>query len=67
MERFLVEAEERGNAFFFTLLEKQNLRMKGIFERHVVCILYLFAIRYSIFASFAERADQIGRGHEIDE
>lgn len=38
LERFLVEAEERGNAFFLGLLEKQHLRMKSLFERNVVSI-----------------------------
>ena len=36
LERFLTEAEERGNAFFMTLLEKQHTRLKGLFERRVV-------------------------------
>ena len=36
LERFLTEAEERGNAFFLGLLEKQHVRLKGLFERQVV-------------------------------
>jgi hypothetical protein len=35
LERFLIEAEERGNAFLYSLLEKQHLRLKGVFERHI--------------------------------
>lgn len=35
LERFIVDAEEKGNGFFFDLLAKQNLRLKGLFERHV--------------------------------
>ncbi len=37
LERFLNDAEERGNAFFIGLLEKQHARLKGLFERRVVC------------------------------
>ena len=36
MEVGLAEAEERGNAFFLGLLEKQHVRMKGLFDRQVV-------------------------------
>lgn len=36
LERYLADAEERGNAFFLNLLEKQHTRLKGLFERHVV-------------------------------
>lgn len=36
LERFLIEAEERGNIFLHNLLEKQHMRLKGLFERHVV-------------------------------
>ena len=39
LERFLAEAEERGNAFFLGLLEKQHARMKSLFDRRVVCPL----------------------------
>lgn len=35
LERFLIEAEERGNIFLHNLLEKQHMRLKGLFERHV--------------------------------
>ncbi|PSR88832.1 hypothetical protein PHLCEN_2v4981 [Hermanssonia centrifuga] len=35
LERFLNDAEERGNAFFIGLLEKQHARLKGLFERRV--------------------------------
>ena len=36
LERFIGEAEERGNAFVLGLLEKQHVRLKGLFERRVV-------------------------------
>ena len=39
LEKFLAEAEERGNAFFLGLLEKQHVRMKGLFDRQVVSSL----------------------------
>ena len=39
VERFLTEAEERGNAFFLSLLEKQHVRLKGLFERQVVRLM----------------------------
>ncbi|GJE97072.1 exocyst complex component Sec3-domain-containing protein [Phanerochaete sordida] len=39
VERFLTEAEERGNAFFLGLLEKQHVRLKGLFERQVADFL----------------------------
>ncbi|KZT75048.1 hypothetical protein DAEQUDRAFT_659540 [Daedalea quercina L-15889] len=35
LERFMGEAEERGNAFVLNLLEKQHVRLKGLFERRV--------------------------------
>ncbi|KAF8140415.1 exocyst complex component Sec3-domain-containing protein [Boletus edulis] len=35
LERFLVDADERGNAFFLQILEKQHLRLKGTFDRHI--------------------------------
>lgn len=36
LEKFLTDAEERGNDFFLGLLEKQHVRMKALFERRVV-------------------------------
>lgn len=36
LERFLAEADERGNTFFVQILEKQHLRLKGVFDRHIV-------------------------------
>ena len=36
LERFLAEADERGNNFFLQILEKQHLRLKGAFDRHIV-------------------------------
>ncbi|KDR85366.1 hypothetical protein GALMADRAFT_234191 [Galerina marginata CBS 339.88] len=35
LERFLVEAEEKGNPFFLNLLEKQHSRLKIAFDRHI--------------------------------
>lgn len=36
LERFLADADERGNAFLMNVLEKQHMRLKGLFDRHVV-------------------------------
>lgn len=36
LERFLADADERGNAFLLHMLEKQHTRLKGLFDRHVV-------------------------------
>lgn len=38
LERFLVDADETGNAFMLHLLEKQRMRLKGLFDRHVVSL-----------------------------
>ncbi len=38
VEKFLADAEERGNTFFLEVLEKQHSRMKGLYERRVVRI-----------------------------
>ncbi|EMD41929.1 hypothetical protein CERSUDRAFT_79548 [Gelatoporia subvermispora B] len=35
LEKFLAEAEERGNAFLISVLEKQHMRLKSLFERRV--------------------------------
>ncbi|EPT01488.1 hypothetical protein FOMPIDRAFT_1120199 [Fomitopsis schrenkii] len=35
LERFIGEAEERGSTFVLSLLEKQHVRLKGLFERRV--------------------------------
>ncbi|KAI6153692.1 exocyst complex component Sec3-domain-containing protein [Pisolithus tinctorius] len=35
LERFLDEAGESDNAFFLQMLDKQHLRLKGTFDRHV--------------------------------
>ena len=39
LEKFQSEAEERGNAFLLTALEKHHMRLKAMFERQVVRIL----------------------------
>lgn len=36
LERFLIDAEEKGNAFVLGLLEKQHSRLKLVFDRHIV-------------------------------
>lgn len=36
LERFLADADERGNTFFLQILDKQHLRLKGAFDRHIV-------------------------------
>jgi len=41
LERFLVDADEAGNVFLLHLLEKQRMRLKGLFDRHVVSFLSL--------------------------
>ncbi|KAL4069753.1 exocyst complex component Sec3-domain-containing protein [Scleroderma yunnanense] len=35
LERFLTEAEEHGNPFLLQMLDKQHIRLKGSFDRHV--------------------------------
>ncbi|KAH9944208.1 exocyst complex component Sec3-domain-containing protein [Epithele typhae] len=35
LEKFQSEAEEKGNAFLLTVLEKQHMRLKAVFERRV--------------------------------
>jgi hypothetical protein len=37
LERFLSDADERTNAFLINVLDKQHMRLRGLFERHVVC------------------------------
>lgn len=36
LERFLADAEERGNSFLHNVLEKQHTRLKALFDRRVV-------------------------------
>ena len=36
IERFLADADERGNQFLLTVLGKQHTRLKGLYERHIV-------------------------------
>jgi hypothetical protein len=36
LERFLIDAEENGNPFVLSLLEKQHFRLKLVFDRHIV-------------------------------
>jgi len=40
LERFLLEAEEKGNPFVVNLLEKQHSRLKIVFDRHIVRSLF---------------------------
>ncbi|KAI0068299.1 exocyst complex component sec3 subunit [Artomyces pyxidatus] len=35
LERFLADADERGNAFLLNFLDKQHTRLKALFDRHV--------------------------------
>lgn len=42
LERFLLEAEEKGNPFVINLLEKQHSRLKIVFDRHIVRSLFSF-------------------------
>lgn len=35
LERFVADADERDNAFFLQMLEKQHTRLKGTFDRHI--------------------------------
>ena len=35
MERFIADADERGNAFLINALDKQHRQLKGLFDRHV--------------------------------
>lgn len=37
LERFMADAEDKGNQFLMSFLSKQHTRLKGIFDRHVVC------------------------------
>lgn len=39
LERFLGDADERGNAFLLNFLDKQHTRLKALFDRHVVSCL----------------------------
>jgi exocyst complex component 1 len=48
LERFLVDADEAGNVFLLHLLEKQRMRLKGLFDRHVVSFLSLLWSSISI-------------------
>ncbi len=40
LEKFQSEAEERGNAFLLSALDKQHMRLKAMFERQVVHPIY---------------------------
>ena len=46
LERFLVDANEAGNAFLLNLLEKQRMRLKGLFDRHVVSPLLPLSLHW---------------------
>lgn len=61
LERFLVDADERGNAFLVNLLEKQHTRLKTLFDRHIVSIAY-FLTASSTYPNSggAERANEAG-------
>lgn len=36
LEKVLVDAEERGNPFLLGMLEKQHIRLRGLFDRIIV-------------------------------
>ena len=36
VERFVADAEERGQQFMVSILSKQQQRLKGLFDRHIV-------------------------------
>ena len=65
LEKFLTDAEERGNDFFLGLLEKQHVRMKALFERRVVRSSQLSDYRSLI--SLLDRSYQVNRGHQAYE
>ncbi|KAK7064364.1 Sec3-PIP2-bind domain-containing protein [Favolaschia claudopus] len=35
VERFMADADEKGNAFLLSVLGKQHTRLKGLFDRHI--------------------------------
>ena len=39
LERFMVDADERGNTFVQGVLDKQHTRLKARFDRHVVSLV----------------------------
>ena len=43
VERFVADAEERGQQFMVSILSKQQQRLKGLFDRHVVSSSSLFS------------------------
>ena len=47
LERYMVEAEERGNPFIINLLEKQHSRLRLVFDRHVVSN-FIFSVLFSL-------------------
>ena len=67
LERYLTDAEERGNAFFLNLLEKQHTRLKGLFERRVVGSLRYHCGFTHLILLLTGRAYQISRRHEANE
>lgn len=38
LERFMMEADEKANQFLNGFLSKQHTRLKGVFDRHIVCV-----------------------------
>lgn len=52
VERFSIDAEERGNQFLLSLLGKQQVRLKGLFDRFIVSLFWLaeqFKVDFSPF------------------
>ena len=67
LEKFQTEAEERGNAFLLSVLEKQHMRLKALFERRVVSIMIYMPLRPMLTCLSAERPNQDHRGDEAYE
>jgi exocyst complex component 1 len=39
LEKFMIDASDKGNGFLLGMLSKQHTRLKGLFDRHVVGVL----------------------------
>ncbi|KAG2150186.1 exocyst complex component Sec3-domain-containing protein [Suillus cothurnatus] len=58
LERFVADADERDNAFFLQMLEKQHTRLKGSFDRHI-------ASRLSLLLNCRSRQKRKGVAHFV--
>lgn len=59
LERFLISADESGNAFLIGALEKQRNRLKALFDRHIVRLCWVHPTECKIYHVW-ERPNQIG-------